>query len=539
MLKDYSWFTKENILKQLSNLNVNVDRYKMVVDFIFQPCIVYLIDKIDSEFNSELGAPAYSRLQLLAILLFAEIRGVNNLEEISSLCKTDDIFKVITPTDKPSRNTLSSLANLNDELPFLSIFLFTLVKLNDYNFLPDDSDLFLDGTDGIVNADVTYTISEDDIEALELMDKWDLIHDLSEIGIRKSKTNVECKLRKYKNNPEMTKIIGLILKNIEMFNKNVFNKVDELKNALVDSNKDYVVINFPESVKMKTKRGKWDAALNVQEIMTSNSIVFSGILQRKPNDQGTLNGIIQALKENLCILLKLQEKFGERRNFKELENRFLKSKIFCDSGYDGEENIKTILISKMNFIPMPKKVSRKINDELRKRNNNKETKTKKKKNKTLKNNDDYTIRDCKRIKNGYKCSFEKELELKDVKLKNNAHNKQENLPKPLLEYDYYYECHDCSGCPYFNKYGEKCSIAKYKETTTEFHYELINSFVSGKYPDYNKRFPISEGINGYLKRKNGILRLRGRNLISATNHLHIKNIIYNLIRFVNLKGSAW
>ena len=90
------------------------------------------------------------------------------------------------------------------------------------------------------------------------------------------------------------------------------------------------------------------------------------------------------------------------------------------------------------------------------------------------------------------------------------------------------------------KYGEKCSIAKYSETTTEYHYELTNSFVSGKHDtDYFKRFPISEGINGYLKRKNGILRLKGNNLISASNRIHLKNAIYNLIRFVKLKGSAW
>ena len=52
------------------------------------------------------------------------------------------------------------------------------------------------------------------------------------------------------------------------------------------------------------------------------------------------------------------------------------------------------------------------------------------------------------------------------------------------------------------KYKEPCSIAKYTETTTKFHYELTNSFVSGEFDArYAKRFPIIEGINGYLKRK--------------------------------------
>lgn len=89
------------------------------------------------------------------------------------------------------------------------------------------------------------------------------------------------------------------------------------------------------------------------------------------------------------------------------------------------------------------------------------------------------------------------------------------------------------------KYSEKCSVAKYTETTTQYHHELTNSFVNGDFAtDYSKRFSISEGVNGYLKRKNGILRLRGKNLNSASNHMRLKEILYNLTRFVNLKGSV-
>ena len=119
-------------------------------------------------------------------------------------------------------------------------------------------------------------------------------------------------------------------------------------------------------------------------------------------------------------------------------------------------------------------------------------------------------------------------------------NQQKDLPDPLLKLNYKHECEDCSGCPYFMKYNEPCSIAKYTETTTKFHYELTNSFVSGEFDEgYAKRFPISEGINGYLKRKNGILFLYGHTLQSATNHLHLKNTLYNIKRFVKLKGSVF
>ena len=270
------WLNKENIINQLDELDVDTSRYKTIINFIFEPCIVDSMKLIDSNYNSELGPPAYPRLQLLAILAFAEVRGEDNLDKICQLCKTDDIFKILTPNRKPTRNTLNSLFDWQEETVFLSIFLLTVSILNDYEFLPKDKKHYLDSTDAIVNASVHYLISEEEIEALELMKKWNLLHDSTPEKIRKSKAMVKCKLKKYKNNPEMTKLIGKILKRIKLYNKTIYSKIDKFKEALVDANKEYVSINFPEAVKIPTKRGKWDMGLNLHEILTSNSIVLSG-----------------------------------------------------------------------------------------------------------------------------------------------------------------------------------------------------------------------------------------------------------------------
>ena len=132
------------------------------------------------------------------------------------------------------------------------------------------------------------------------------------------------------------------------------------------------------------------------------------------------------------------------------------------------------------------------------------------------------------------------IKLIQVVKKNNKHNKQDDLPSVLYEFDYFYECESCAGCPFVEKYGKKCSVSKFKEKSTPYINELINSFVSGKFEiGYSKRFPVSEGINGYLKRKHGTLHLLGHNLHSAMNHLYIKQTVYNLVRFVKLKGTAW
>ena len=53
----------------------------------------------------------------------------------------------------------------------------------------------MDGTDALVNASVNYLIHEDEIEALKLMNEWNLIHDLSDSKMKKVKVKVKCKLR--------------------------------------------------------------------------------------------------------------------------------------------------------------------------------------------------------------------------------------------------------------------------------------------------------------------------------------------------------
>ena len=84
--------------------------------------------------------------------------------------------------------------------------------MNEYDFLDDITDNYLDGTDGRVNASVNYLITEDEIEALELMNEWGLIHDGYDSKMKRVKAAVNCKLRYYKNNPDITKLIGLIIK---------------------------------------------------------------------------------------------------------------------------------------------------------------------------------------------------------------------------------------------------------------------------------------------------------------------------------------
>ena len=109
-----------------------------------------------------------------------------------------------------------------------------------------------------------------------------------------------------------------------------------LKKQLQNIDKNYVSINFPESIKLPCKKNDWDMGFNLQELMTSNSIILTGLLSQLPNDSAVLKEVEQKVKRNFKILENLQKDYGERWNYKQLKKLFLESDVFCDSGYDGE-----------------------------------------------------------------------------------------------------------------------------------------------------------------------------------------------------------
>lgn len=55
-----------------------------------------------------------------------------------------------------------------------------------------------------------------------------------------------------------------------------------------ERNVDNVSITFPTTCWMKTKRGIYDFAFNLQEIMTENHIILTGILLSESNDRKTI-----------------------------------------------------------------------------------------------------------------------------------------------------------------------------------------------------------------------------------------------------------
>ena len=67
----------------------------------------------------------------------------------------------------------------------------------------------MNGTDARINGSVNYLITEDEIEALELMKHFKLIHDGSDEQKRKSRTQAKLKLRYYKKSSRILKTIRI------------------------------------------------------------------------------------------------------------------------------------------------------------------------------------------------------------------------------------------------------------------------------------------------------------------------------------------
>lgn len=455
--------------------------------------------------------------------------GLYKISDIARECRTNNILRVATCGKTPSINVLRRFLLESDRLVLKKLFLYSVVKLNDLNFI-NFLKFFIDGTDAIINGSRNYTISEDEIKALKYMKKNGLLHN----NRKKSKTKSYNKLKKIQSeidkNSELYEQIDLIFNKFDLFNKNIYKNIPVFEQIMRERNIKYVSIAFPESVMMKTKKGGFDFAFNLQEVMTDNKIILTGLLLDKPNDHYSLEEIIREIKEDIQIILELQEKYGERKNFKQIQATIEKALFICDSGYFTTENIESADKHGMKFLIMPKMISNRENNKKRRKNKIKA----KDKNKQNKNKE--SKKSLERVYNGYTCQKGHKIELTDVIKVKKRVNIRKGIPEQWEEHRFIHKCSNperytiCSECPF-------------KEITdnyTPLEYEMINKFTNQKYLKlYKDRFHCSEGINGYIKSTNGTIILSGHNATAVKNELQIHNLIYNLQRMTNLKGTIY
>ena len=511
----------------LNKLKQKEDCPKMlltITNFAFSNMVQNLMRQLDSEFESKRGRPAYPRTLLLIVVLYCFSIDIANYTKMEEECKKNKFLLIVTCGLKPSRNSFANFLNKSDAKVIKKVFIATLVLLNDLHFL-NFVKLFVDGTDAIVRASRNNKITPKEVERLKLMNEWKLLHNNTPKSINRTIKGLEEKLEFYKNDEEMCKTINSILKRINLYNTNIFSKLDIYTKILNERKTGSVSISFPEACWMKTKKGIYDFAFNLQEIMTENHIILTGMLLTQSNDRKTLKFVLNDIFETIELFIEMQREFGERRNYSEIQKRIREHILIADSGYFSTENLYYVFKHKINALIMPKKLSEDHNNKLRRENGHEE----KRKGSSKK--------DFKRVKNGYICPFGRFMRLTKVKnFKHRKPHKDDSLPDNCKKKRYFFETYSCKGCPNI----ENC---KHKQLTlhiTDLNYEMTEKFLNKRYKiHYKARFSRSEGINGFLKGDNGVLKLIGTTENAVDNEIQLRNTIYNLTRLINLKDTAY
>lgn len=452
--------------------------------------------------------------------------GINDLKEIERSCRLNKILQVVSLGKTPSITTFRRFFIDSDPLVLKKLFLYTIVELNDYGFV-NFLKLYVDSTDGLVRGSKNYILTSFKVETFEFLEHHDLIHDLTKNSKKRVLEGLRKLEKEYDENSEEMKYIRLVRSNLDFFNTDISEKLPQLTRIMEERELDKISITFPESVIMPTKKGKTDFAFNVHEIMTEDKIVLTPFLSNLPNDKHCLEEIIIELKSNIQIILDLQKKYGTRSNYKEIENTLDNTIMVFDSGYYELNNLQVADENNLNVIILPKRISNQINNQIRKANNIK-TKDKNKKNPNKTSRKTLT-----RTLEGYMCKAGNILRLKrHWEVKKHDHS-QEKLPANLRENRYEFHCSACKNCPY----AQKCDLETITDTMTPLEYEMIIKSLKKRYQKiYQERFHCSEGINGYLKGKEGILYFMISNITACQNQLYLLNIGYNLKRKVNMKG---
>ena len=259
--------------------------------------------------------------------------------------------------------------------------------------------------------------------------------------------------------------------------------------------------------------------------MTENHIILTGMPLSESNDRKTIKYVLNNIYETIKVFIEMQKEFRERRNYSEIQRRIREHILIADSGYFSTENLHHLFINKINALIMPKKLSEDHNNKLRQENELEE-----KRNNSSK-------KDFERVKNGYICPEGHFMRLTKVKpIKHRKPHKDDGLPDNCREKRYFFETYSCKGCPNIENCKNKTLVIK----STDLNFEMTERFLDKRRNiHYSSRFSRSEGINGFLKGDNGVLKLIGTTDNAVNNEIQLRNAIYNLTRIINLKDTAY
>lgn len=531
--KEIDGFDKDTILSDLENeKRSDVRILLIIVDFLYTQCILDIVKELEADFKTK-GNRHYPRLLLLGVLLYCFSRKIYKYEDIIRQCKENRFLRLFTRGVEPCESTFRNFLNENKSDQFRKIFLYTLLRFNEYDLLKF-LHYFADSTPAIVRGSKFYKIYRIEIEGLKFMKKHNILHNGKKKSMNRSINKLYQLRQENIKNEKTVELIDVILTRIQIYNHRIYRKIDEFEEALNNSNKDFVCITYPNAPLIPLKSKKWDIAKNLQMAVSDNNTILGSIFINDPDDSHALEKLIPELEKNFTMLADLVEKYGTRNNTTEIKKLIKQAMIICDSGYDKEANIVYLDEHDLRSLIMPNISSRTINYQMRKHDKQKEIMSQEIINHDLENPFTEEIqdkRDLKIIWNGYSCNHGGSILCWEV----TAIEKEiaKGLPEKATKFLFKYKC-DNTNCPY----RESCKYKSFSEKIKRYSFESRNKFTQNLYKDlYMQRFQKAESVFGYFEGIIGVLYLMGNNDLAISNEMDLRSTIYNMIHFVEIKGT--
>ena len=299
--------------------------------------------------------------------MFCLYKGITSLKMIEEICEGTNLLNKFTYGFNPKEDSFRRFLKDSNPRIIKSIFLYSLIKFEDYGWL-DFTQLFVDGTDALVNASKNYLIHSNEIENVKKIKELGLLHNGKRPQIKKFKEKVTRILTENTESDKQTEeTLKLALKNSKIYFRNVYKDLDELEQAINENRKDYVSVSFHDVVMLKSKKNSYEFGLNLQEVMTNQRILVTGILVRKANDSDVLIDVLEELKLSFGILKELNKKYVnmEADELFDFENLIDHARFICDAGYFTKENIETAYFNEMEVVIMSRQIARQNNNKKR------------------------------------------------------------------------------------------------------------------------------------------------------------------------------
>ena len=256
-------FNKDDIIDRLKSKGKYGNRMITYVEFLFSSPVLMLFSILNLKFRFKRGHPAYNRIKLYGIFMYASDQNVYTLTGVSYLCRNDEVLKCFMNGITPSPHCLDDFLRKSNRLVMKAITICTLVELNDLSEV-DFRRIYCDSSDAKINGSVNYKVNLTDLKCFKLLHDCNLLHNGTAYKINKNRKKLEKMLEEYKNDDEMTEYIKYILKNYGLYRKTAYRKYDVFEKYLENDPDGYVCVMFPEARFMKTKKGRFEFALLVQ-----------------------------------------------------------------------------------------------------------------------------------------------------------------------------------------------------------------------------------------------------------------------------------